>query len=174
MPTIQRIVKSSSTSPTDFTLHDEEHAFRVAEWMYKIIPSMTWQADVDFTLMRVARNPQGSTPSFGRAPVVRLETCAHGARIWQPKNLTCRLHIPTLTGNNCSESPLAALSKLFRTRVDSRPGAAGSSRRLRSDSGRSGRDGRADHSTAPSLSSQTVTRRPSRQGARTGGLLYSR
>jgi len=41
-------------------------------------------------LMREARNPQGSTPSFGRAPVVRLETCAHGARMWQPKNLTYR------------------------------------------------------------------------------------
>jgi len=38
-------------------------------------------------LMRVARNPQGSTPSFRSAPVVRLETCAHGARMWQPKNL---------------------------------------------------------------------------------------
>jgi len=37
--------------------------------------------------MRVARNPQGSTPSFGRAPVVRFETCAHRARILQPKNL---------------------------------------------------------------------------------------
>jgi len=39
-------------------------------------------------LMRAARNPQGSTPSFGRAPVVRLETGAHRARIRQPKNLT--------------------------------------------------------------------------------------
>ncbi len=38
--------------------------------------------------MREARNPQGSTPSFRGAPVVRFETCAHGARMWQPKNLT--------------------------------------------------------------------------------------
>jgi len=37
--------------------------------------------------MREARNPQGSTPLFRSAPVVRFETCAHGARIWQPKNL---------------------------------------------------------------------------------------
>jgi len=38
--------------------------------------------------MREARNPQGSTPLFRSAPVVRFETCAHGARILQPKNLT--------------------------------------------------------------------------------------
>ncbi len=38
-------------------------------------------------LMRAARNPQGSTPLFRSAPVVRFETCAHGARMWQGKNL---------------------------------------------------------------------------------------
>jgi len=38
--------------------------------------------------MREARDPQGSTLSLGRAPVVRLETCAHSASILQPKNLT--------------------------------------------------------------------------------------
>jgi len=38
--------------------------------------------------MREARNPQGSTPLFRCAPVVHFETCAHGARILQTKNLT--------------------------------------------------------------------------------------
>lgn len=41
--------------------------------------------------MRLARNPQGSTPSCGCAPARRFETCAHGARIWQPKNRTDRI-----------------------------------------------------------------------------------
>ncbi len=39
-------------------------------------------------IMREARNPRGSTPSFGRAPIVRFETCAYAARTWQPKNLS--------------------------------------------------------------------------------------
>lgn len=38
-------------------------------------------------LMREAGNPQGSTSSFRGVSVVRLETCAHGARVWQTKNL---------------------------------------------------------------------------------------
>jgi len=46
-------------------------------------------------LMREARNPQGSTPSFRGASVVRFETCAHRARMWQPKNLTRRCLQPT-------------------------------------------------------------------------------
>ena len=44
MPAIERVLKSASTSPTDFTLHDEEHAFRVAEWMRRLIPLTTWNA----------------------------------------------------------------------------------------------------------------------------------
>ena len=39
-----------------------------------------------------ARNPQGSTPSFGHAPARRFETCAHRARMWQPKNLIQRYY----------------------------------------------------------------------------------
>jgi len=46
-------------------------------------------------LTRVPRNPQGSTPSFRGVPVVRFETCAHGARMWQPENLTRRCLQPT-------------------------------------------------------------------------------
>jgi hypothetical protein len=38
MPKIQGILAQASTAPTDFTLHDAEHSFRVAEWMAKIIP----------------------------------------------------------------------------------------------------------------------------------------
>ena len=37
MPDIERVL-NAGTSPLDFTLHDKEHSFRVAEWMAKIVP----------------------------------------------------------------------------------------------------------------------------------------
>src|SRR4051812_42236252 len=37
MPEIERVL-NAGTSPLDFTLHDAEHSFRVAEWMAKIVP----------------------------------------------------------------------------------------------------------------------------------------
>jgi hypothetical protein len=36
MPDVERVL-NAGTSP-DFTLHDAEHSFRVAEWMAKIVP----------------------------------------------------------------------------------------------------------------------------------------
>jgi len=48
--------------------------------------------------MREARNPQGSTPLFRGAPVVRLDTCAHGARLRQPENLM-RFHLQPTDGS---------------------------------------------------------------------------
>lgn len=37
MPDIERVL-NAGTSPLDFTLHDAEHSFRVAEWMARIVP----------------------------------------------------------------------------------------------------------------------------------------
>jgi hypothetical protein len=39
MPKIQLILSVGGTSPSDFTLHDAQHSFRVAELMNEIIPS---------------------------------------------------------------------------------------------------------------------------------------
>lgn len=44
MPEIQQILTSAGTAPTDFTLHDGEHSFRVAERMCQIIPIDTQSA----------------------------------------------------------------------------------------------------------------------------------
>jgi len=59
-----------------------------------VLTRATWPSSSDgpamrqcHVLMRVARNPQGSTPLFRSAPVVRFDTCTHCARMWQPKNL---------------------------------------------------------------------------------------
>jgi hypothetical protein len=39
MPDIERVLNAGATSPLDFTLHDEGHSFRVAEWMARIVPA---------------------------------------------------------------------------------------------------------------------------------------
>ena len=39
MPKIETVLARGGTSPTDFTLHDEEHSFRVAQRMAEIIPA---------------------------------------------------------------------------------------------------------------------------------------
>src|ERR1035438_5986588 len=39
MPEIEAVLRSSGTSPSDFTLHDEGHAFRVAENMVELLPT---------------------------------------------------------------------------------------------------------------------------------------
>jgi hypothetical protein len=38
LPEIQKILMQAGTSPTDFTLHDSQHSFRVAERMIEIMP----------------------------------------------------------------------------------------------------------------------------------------
>ncbi|HEX6289063.1 MAG TPA: hypothetical protein VFZ66_07720 [Herpetosiphonaceae bacterium] len=38
LPTIQKILNQGGTAPLDFTLHDAEHSFRVAERMVDVIP----------------------------------------------------------------------------------------------------------------------------------------
>jgi hypothetical protein len=38
MPKIERVLAKGGTAPMDFTLHDEEHAFRVAQRMVELLP----------------------------------------------------------------------------------------------------------------------------------------
>jgi hypothetical protein len=38
MPEIARVLAHGGSSPPDFTLHDAEHSFRVAEWMARLMP----------------------------------------------------------------------------------------------------------------------------------------
>jgi hypothetical protein len=44
MPKIQTILRSAGSAPTNFTLHDSGHAFRVAERMAEIVPDVTLRA----------------------------------------------------------------------------------------------------------------------------------
>src|SRR5262245_8982975 len=41
MPAIETVLKSAGTVPLDFTLHDADHGFRVAERMVQLCPSRT-------------------------------------------------------------------------------------------------------------------------------------
>ncbi len=50
MPEIERVLHSGGTAPPEFTLHDEEHAFRVAERMVDVIPRDVLSALSEFEL----------------------------------------------------------------------------------------------------------------------------
>src|SRR6266480_3405446 len=51
LPAIETILSRASTSPKDFTLHDELHSRRVAEWMVRIIPPSTFNALTGYECM---------------------------------------------------------------------------------------------------------------------------
>jgi hypothetical protein len=50
MPDIVRVLASGSNSPKDFTLHDADHAYRVSEWMPRLMPEGVLEALSDFEL----------------------------------------------------------------------------------------------------------------------------
>jgi len=66
MPKIQNILSKGGTAATDFTLHDDGHAFRVAERMHEIIPPETLQGlsiyELAFLLLSAYLHDIGMTP----------------------------------------------------------------------------------------------------------------
>lgn len=50
LDSIQSILNKGNTTPKDFTLHDADHSFRVAEKMWDIIPTQTQEALTDYEL----------------------------------------------------------------------------------------------------------------------------
>src|SRR3712207_2817701 len=70
MPTIERILRSANTSPTDFTLHDDQHAFRVAQSMAQLIAPETLSAlnayELALLLLSAYLHDIGMTPAQRR------------------------------------------------------------------------------------------------------------
>lgn len=70
MPGIQTILTQAHTAPTDFTLHDADHSFRVAKWMAEIIPGDVLErlSPYEITLLLLATylHDIGMTPEQGR------------------------------------------------------------------------------------------------------------
>jgi hypothetical protein len=70
MPDIQAILSQAQTSPSDFTLHDTEHSFRVAEWMAEVIPgevvSRLCPYELALLLLSAYLHDIGMTPQQGR------------------------------------------------------------------------------------------------------------
>lgn len=62
----ERILKSAQGSPGDFTLHDQEHSFRVAERMYELVPKTQWRNmsgyEIALLLMAAYMHDIGMTP----------------------------------------------------------------------------------------------------------------
>jgi hypothetical protein len=75
MPEIERVLRSGSTSPKDFTLHDEGHSFRVAQRMVEIIPSETLvrlsAAELALVLLSAYLHDIGMTPEWGKVAAIR-------------------------------------------------------------------------------------------------------
>ena len=68
MNKIEQILKSGETSPKDFTLHDADHSFRVAERMWEIIPPTTQailsEYELAFLLLSAYLHDIGMTPEI--------------------------------------------------------------------------------------------------------------
>lgn len=68
MDRIEKILNSGSTSPKDFTLHDADHSFRVAERMWEIIPVATQEIlseyELAFLLLSAYLHDIGMTPEY--------------------------------------------------------------------------------------------------------------
>ncbi|MBE0625786.1 MAG: ATP-binding protein [Burkholderiales bacterium] len=66
MPQIEAVLKRGGTSPLDFTLHDEGHAYRVAERMAQIMPPATLDGlspyEIGFLLLSAYLHDIGMTP----------------------------------------------------------------------------------------------------------------
>ena len=66
MPLIETILAHAGTSPTDFTLHDAGHAFRVAQRMVEIMPPSTLNGltpyELSFLLLSAYLHDIGMTP----------------------------------------------------------------------------------------------------------------
>ena len=68
MDKIEKILSKGSTSGKDFTLHDEEHSFRVAERMIEIIPKESIEILSEYDLMMLLLSAYlhdiGMTPDY--------------------------------------------------------------------------------------------------------------
>ena len=68
MPEIERILASGGTFPKDFTLHDDQHASRVAQRMAEIMPEETLSAlspyELAFLLLSAYLHDIGMTPEY--------------------------------------------------------------------------------------------------------------
>ena len=66
MPQIETVLRQGGTSPTDFTLHDDGHAYRVAQRMVEIMPPETLDGltpyELAFLLLSAYLHDIGMTP----------------------------------------------------------------------------------------------------------------
>ena len=74
MPEVERILSSGGTSPKDFTLHDDQHAARVAQRMAELIPKETLirlsPYELAFLLMSAYLHDVGMTPEFRKVSLI--------------------------------------------------------------------------------------------------------
>lgn len=90
MPLIQRVLASALTSPSDFTLHDQDHSYRVAEWMAKLIPADVFVQLSDYELALLLLSSYlhdiGMTPE--RSRIVHLRQYLQSERAGEGSSLS--------------------------------------------------------------------------------------
>ncbi|RBL91691.1 HD domain-containing protein [Chitinophaga flava] len=68
MDTIESILDKGGTTPKDFTLHDSDHSFRVANRMWELIPDLTRkhlsEYEIAFLLLSAYLHDIGMSPDF--------------------------------------------------------------------------------------------------------------
>src|SRR4051812_597642 len=66
MPDIEALLGKASTSLTDYTLHDEDHSLRVADWMARVIPPAVFKklqaTELALLLLTAYLHDAGMTP----------------------------------------------------------------------------------------------------------------
>jgi hypothetical protein len=77
LPETQRILRAAGTAPTDFTLHDADHSFRVAERIAALWPELGQGAAVNVVLALLAAyiHDIGMTPAVGLIQPLFLWLC---------------------------------------------------------------------------------------------------
>ena len=70
MDAIENILDKGGNTPKDFTLHDADHSFRVAERMWELIPNATKevlsQYELGFLLLSAYLHDIGMSPDFNK------------------------------------------------------------------------------------------------------------
>lgn len=70
MPDIARVLTHGASSPPDFTLHDAEHSYRVADWMARLMPdgllALLSEYEIALLLLSAYLHDVGMTPELGK------------------------------------------------------------------------------------------------------------
>jgi hypothetical protein len=115
MNSIETVLNSGGTSPTDFTLHDGEHGFRVAERMAEIIPNEVLpqlsEHELALLLLSAYLHDIGMTPEKNRVAAYYRYLLTAQKEDSLSEDDRCEFEI-WLDGNHCGTRPPLSKNEL--------------------------------------------------------------